>query len=59
MRTHHVWRPLVDRDPIFNPFESVMQRNPAHDRVALASTEEEEVEKRIAEQASDQTPAGK
>ncbi len=44
MRTHHPWRPRLDRDPLLNPFAPTAQHSPIFDRVELAESAEEEEE---------------
>jgi len=45
MKTHHVWWPHMDREPLFNPFVPVtQQRYPAAEGERIDSAEEQEQE---------------
>jgi len=45
MKTHHVWWPHMDREPLFNPFVPVtQQRYPASEGERIDSAEEQEQE---------------
>jgi hypothetical protein len=59
MKTHHPWWPHLDRDPIFNPFVSVVERRPTSDRIELSDTEEDQGDEREVEHAGNPSPADK
>ncbi len=59
MKTHHVWWPHLDREPIFNPFVPVTQTRPAQDRVELGDEEEAQGDENAPEQAGDRSSADK
>jgi hypothetical protein len=43
MKTHHVWWPHLDREPLFNPFVPVtQQRYPSSEAERIDSAEEEQ-----------------
>ena len=56
MKTHHVWWPHMDREPLFNPFVPVtQQRLPEPEPI---NAEEERVDDDTqAEEAGDRSPA--
>ena len=40
MKSHTVWRPHLDREPIFNPFVPTTERHWTSDRIELPESEE-------------------
>jgi hypothetical protein len=43
MKTHHVWWPHMDREPLFNPFVPVtQQRHPEPEPIDLGEEEHEQ-----------------
>jgi hypothetical protein len=57
MKTHHVWWPHLDREPIFNPFVPTTQQRPTEDRAELTEEEEEQRDEGPPEQDGDQPSA--
>jgi hypothetical protein len=57
MKTHHVWWPHLDREPLFNPFVPVtQQRYPASDSERIDSAEEEEQQPTEIQSESEEDP---
>jgi hypothetical protein len=40
MKSHNVWRPRLDRDPLFNPFVPATEHHLPSDRIEFPEIEE-------------------